>query len=131
VSDDTKCISTCVTRTFSSPGGHKIYLKTSSHASDDRNYISTCVDQTHHMPAKTQNLAHAMQARKQNVLNSPNKCKRGHKMHLDTFSIKPYHPTEVTISISTRVDQTHHMHDKTQKVSQLVLTKSILWQRGT
>jgi len=75
------------------------------HASKDMVCISTCVAQ-------------------------PIACQREYKMHLNFCWPNPTHVGEDTKFISTCVEKAHPLPARTQNVSQHVLTKPVLCQRG-
>ena len=128
----------------------------SQHAREVRKCISTYVDQTYPMSARTQNvsnicwpnpssehtkcistyvdqtslmLAWTLNA-SQHVLNKPRPCQPKHKMYLNLCWSVPSHAYKEIKCKSTYVDQTYPMQERTQYVSQLVLTKHLPCQWG-
>ena len=57
------------------------------------------------------------------VMNKPIPCQRGLTLYLNMCWLNTSHSSENTICISTCVEQIHHMLEKTQKVSQLMMTE--------
>jgi hypothetical protein len=83
--------------------------------------ILTCVDQTHPMPARKQNVS-------QIEFTKPIQCQRGHKINLNLCRPNSPHASKDTKLISTYVDKTPPMPEKTQNVPQLVLSKPVPYQ---
>ena len=139
--EDTKYISSCVDQFHSSKDSKSISWWIPSQARKDTKYISTFVDHTQSMPTWTQNISQPVKIKPlfkrdltncistiflptplrtqnafQHVLTNPLLCQRGHKMHHNMCSPKPYHASEY--NISTFVEQPisckrkHKMHIK-------------------
>ena len=122
-SEETKCISTFVERTPSSPKrtqnvSNKCWPN-SSHASEDTKCVSTCVDKSPLKVMRTRNVSKLVfkplqlgtQNISQHVLTKPVPCQREHKMHL-ILHIKPIPSTA-----------------NTQNVSQNLMTKPLFCQQ--
>ena len=115
-----------------------MYWANVSHATNDKIRIfnmcwpkSSLCQREHkmHLNLCWQNLLHAWNAF-QYVSTKPIPCQIENKMHLHFCWPNPTHVGEETKFISTCVEKTHPMTDRTQNVSQHVLTKSLLCQRG-
>ena len=139
-----------LTKPFPCQLGHKIPLNicwpNPSQASEDTKCISTCVNQTsptsQHFPQHV-----CLKIHYQHVLTKRIRCQRAHIMHLkicwpnpinaskdtkrnSTSKPNSYYVSWDTKCISTCGDQKCHMPARIQKVSQLVLTKTLPCLRG-